>query len=35
MKFFDNDSIGWALVAVALFLIATQVLRFFLNLLWG
>ena len=35
MKFFDNDSIGWALVAVALFLVATQVLRLVMNLLWG
>jgi hypothetical protein len=33
MKFFDNDGIGWALVAVALFLIATQVLRFVMKLL--
>jgi hypothetical protein len=35
MKLFDSDSIGWALVAVALFLIATQVLRFVMNFLWG
>ena len=35
MKFFDNDSIGWAIVAVALFLIGTQVFRAVLNFLWG
>jgi hypothetical protein len=35
MRFFDNDGIGWAIVAVALFLVATQVLRLVMNLLWG
>jgi hypothetical protein len=35
MKFFDDDSIGWAIVAVALFLVGTQVLRLVMNLLWG
>jgi hypothetical protein len=33
MRFFDNDSIGWAIVAVALFLVATQVLRLVMKLL--
>jgi hypothetical protein len=35
MKIFDDTSFGWALVAVALFLVATQVLRFVMKLLWG
>jgi hypothetical protein len=27
MKLFNDDSIGWALVAVALFLVTAQVIR--------
>jgi hypothetical protein len=33
MKIFDDDKFGWALVAVALFLVATQVLRYVMTLL--
>ena len=27
MKLFNDDSIGWALVAVALFLVSAQIIR--------
>jgi hypothetical protein len=35
MKFFDEDSIGWALVAVTLFFVVAQVIRAIANGLWG
>jgi hypothetical protein len=35
MKFFDDDSIGWAIVVVTLFFIVAQVIRAVMNFLWG
>jgi hypothetical protein len=35
MKLFDEDSIGWALVAVTLFFVGAQVIRAVFNFLWG
>jgi hypothetical protein len=35
MKLFDSDSIGWAIVAVALFFVAAQIFRAVANGLWG
>jgi hypothetical protein len=35
MKFFDNDSIGWAIVVVTLLLLGAQVLRAIANGIWG
>jgi hypothetical protein len=35
MKFFDEDSIGWALVAVTLFFLVAQGIRAVANALWG
>jgi hypothetical protein len=35
MKFFDNDSFGWAIVAVTLFFIGAQIFRAVANFLWG
>jgi hypothetical protein len=33
MKLFDEDSIGWALVAVTLFFVVAQVLRYVMTLM--
>jgi hypothetical protein len=35
MKFFDNDSFGWAIVAVTLFFIGAQIFRAVANGVWG
>ena len=35
MKFFDNDSFGWAIVVVTLFFVAAQIFRAVANGLWG
>jgi hypothetical protein len=35
MKFFDNDSFGWAIVAVTLFFVVAQIFRAVANFLWG
>ena len=35
MKIFDDNSFGWAIVVVTLFLLGAQVFRAVMNLLWG
>jgi hypothetical protein len=35
MKFFDNDSFGWAIVVVTLFFVGAQIFRAVANGLWG
>jgi hypothetical protein len=35
MKFFNDTSIGWAIVAVTLFFLVAQIIRAVANGLWG
>jgi hypothetical protein len=35
MKFFDNDSFGWAIVAVTLLFVVAQIIRAVANGIWG
>jgi len=35
MKIFDDNSFGWAIVVVTLFLLGAQIFRAVMNLLWG